>query len=103
MAVQHIDMNTTASYGQRLRSQLTAIEDQLGQLVELRNTMQLMIDGDGSSSTHFTYMTAKFGYADNTFAKASWDELNSALAKLTTNNSVDNVAAALAQLFNKHR
>lgn len=72
-------------------------------LVKAKDVMQVMIDGDGSSATHFTEVTARFGFTDNATAKAGWDELNSALFKLTTDAQVSSVQAAMLQLFSKLR
>ncbi len=72
-------------------------------LNDLLATMTLMIDGDGSDAAHFSYMQSKFGFADNATAKAGYEELASALAKLNTDGSVSNVNAAILQLLNKFR
>jgi hypothetical protein len=65
--------------------------------------MSLMIDGDGSSSTHYTYMQGKFGFVDDAAAKSAFEELSSVLFKLNTNDSVSSVNAAILQVFNKFR
>jgi hypothetical protein len=103
MSVPHIAFNDTTHYGQYLRNALVGLEVNLDRLNEIKDTMALMIDGDGSQAAHFTYMTSKFGFTDDATAKAGWDELNSCLFKLNTNTSVSDVNAALLQLFNKLR
>lgn len=103
MAVGHISYNTGTQHGAMLRNGLTLLEDGLDRLNDLKATMQLMIDGDGSDALHFAYMQEKFGFADNASAKAAWDELNSLLAKLNTDAQVSSVNAALLQAFAKFR
>lgn len=103
MAVTHIQFNQGTQHGALLRSGLTLLEDGLDRLNDLKATLQLMIDGDGSSAAHFAYMQERLGFSDNAAAKAAWDELNSLLFKLSTNSSVDNVNAALVQAFAKFR
>lgn len=103
MAIAHINFNQGTQHGLLLKNGLQKLEDSLGELNEIKGTMQLMIDGDGSLAAHFTYMTGKFGFTDDAGAKAAWDELNSLLFKLNTDSSVDNVHAALVQAFNKFR
>lgn len=103
MAVAHINFNAGTPHGGLLKNGLSRLEDALNNLNELKATMQLMIDGDGSQTAHFPYMQEKFGFTDNAGAKAAWDELNSVLFKLNTNSSVDSVNAALLQVFNKFR
>jgi hypothetical protein len=103
MAVAHIDFNHGSPHGSLLHSGLSGLENALANLNEIKATMQLMIDGDGSQAAHFTYATDKFGFASDAVAKAAWDELNSVLFKLNTNSSVTDVNAALLQVFNKFR
>jgi tetrahydromethanopterin S-methyltransferase subunit H len=103
MAVQHLAFNADTQHGRLLRRGLTQLEDGLDQLNDLKGTMQLMIDGDGSQAAHFTYLTAKFGFGSNDDAKAAWDELNSLLFKLNTKSQVSDVNAALLQAFSKFR
>ncbi len=103
MAVGHIQYNPNLPHSAQFRSALSQFEDAFDHLNELRATMALMIDGDGSSANHFSYMTGKFGFLDDAGAKAAWEELNSMLAKLNTDASVSSVNAALLQAFNKFR
>lgn len=103
MAVQHINFNDQTPHGRMLRRGLTQLEDGLDHLNDLKATMALMIDGDGSQAAHFTYVTGKFGFGTDANAKAAWDELNSLLAKLNTDAQVTFVNAALLQCFNKFR
>jgi len=103
MAVPHISYNHNTEHSRLLSSGLSQLEDALDSLNEIKGTMALMIDGDGSSPTHFVYMREKFGFLDTDVSKSAWDELNSLLFKLNTNQAVTDVSAALAQAFNKFR
>lgn len=103
MTVLHIQFNPGTQHGALLRSPLRKMEESLAEFQEIKGTMALMIDGDGSSPDHFAYIQEHFGFLNNDVAKAAWDELNSLLFKLTTNASVDNVNAAMLQVFNKFR
>lgn len=103
MAVAHIYFNHGSPHGALLHSGLQRMEGALADLNEIKGTMQLMIDGDGSNVAHFEYMKEKFNFTDTTAAKAAWDELNSMLFKLNTNDSVSSVNAALLQAFSKFR
>lgn len=103
MAVQHIQFNDQLPHGRMLRRALDQLEEAIAKLEDLISTVTLMIDGDGSQASHFTYVTSKFGFADNATAKAAWDELNSLMFKLTTNSSITDMYAALNQAFNKFR
>lgn len=103
MALTHIFFQPGTNYGGPLRAGLTQIENGIAKLNDLLGTMSLMIDGDGTDVAHFAYMTEKFGFESTAGAKAAWEELNSAMAKLNTDGNVSNVNAALTQLFNKLR
>lgn len=103
MAVNHISFNDQTQHGRVLRRGLQQLEEGLENVNDVLATMQTMIDGDGSSADHFTYLAEKYGFSSNAIAKAAWDELNSLAAKLNTNDSVSSVNAALLQAFNKFR
>jgi hypothetical protein len=103
MAFIHIYFSAQTEYGSRLRSALSQVEDGLDRLVHARDTITFMVDGDGSSDAMFTEVTTRYGFPDNATAKAAWDELNSYIAKETTDATVDHVDAARKQLFNKLR
>ena len=103
MAVSHIAFDDQAKHGRLLRRALQQIEEGKDNLDDTIAAMALMIDGDGSQAAHFTYMTTKFGFASDAASKAAWEELNSLKFKLSTNDSVTDVAAALAQAFAKFR
>jgi phosphoribosylformylglycinamidine (FGAM) synthase-like amidotransferase family enzyme len=77
-------------------------------LADARAAMIQARDGDGSQASHYDLLASEGGYqagdyADaNAAAKASFDEIDSLCAKLTTDASVSNVAAAIAQAPAKH-
>lgn len=103
MAMTHIQFNDQLQHGRYLRRVLQMTEEGRETLIKTKDVMQTMIDGDGSDAAHFTEVTTRFGFTDNATSKAAWDEINSALSKLTTDASVTNVQAALLQLFSKLR
>jgi len=104
MADNHYAFDAGTPHGFKLRRALDNLERGLEELIDERDAMNLMIDGDGSQNAHFAGASAHFGF-ENTGAdcKSAFAEINSALGKLTTNASVDNVNAAVLQLFNKLR
>jgi hypothetical protein len=108
MAITHIQVGTTTA-GNRVKSLVLSIENNINGLVDEAATMTTMIDGDGSSPTMFDNvvlnygMTAANGVSANQFAKNLWDEINSLLSKVTTDASVTNVHTAILQAANKIR
>lgn len=103
MAVLHLAFGENSAHGSQLRNDLRSLENGLNGIKDRLATMALMIDGNGSDAAHFTYLTDKFGFADNATAKAAYEELQSCYSKLSGNGSVTNVNAALLQAFNKFR
>lgn len=101
MAATNITFNRTLHHGQDLSRYLNDLDRVNNANGRLLAVMQHMIDGDGSDAAHFTEVTARYGFASNAKAKEAWDELNSLIAKLTTNGSVTNVQAAINQLLAK--
>lgn len=101
MAVAHLHFNDGTKYGSALRVCLAKLEQGKEGLRDIIGDIALMIDGDGGDPAHFAYATDKFGFASNVVAKAAWEELNSLFFKLSTNNSVSNVDAAMLQAFRK--
>lgn len=102
MAAPHIAIAST-DHGAQLKAYRNALKLVITEGPLLLAKMALMIDGDGSSAEHFSYMQEKFGFADDAGAKAAYDELSSVLFKLGTNGSVTDVNAAVLQVFNKFR
>ena len=113
MAISHLQFNRGTYHG-NLLAQGLALETAREQLIKARDCMQTMINGDGSAIAHFDEVVKRFGVEGwsisdaitdpmRTTAKGIWDELNSALSKITTDSSVSSVQSALLQLFNKLR
>lgn len=103
MTVAHIYSSPQTEYGSKLHSALAQLEAGFQNLIEIRDTFTTMIDGDGSDPAQYTYAQAKFGFTDNATAQEGWNELNSVLAKLTTDSSVTSVNSAILQVFKKFR
>lgn len=104
MALLHLAFEKSPPLGGLLRRHLDEMESGFRGLNQLLGTMALLIDGDGSQASHFVTFADRFGFPnDGADAKAAWEELNSAMAKLNTDSSVSSVNAALLQLFNKLR
>lgn len=99
MAANYISFSTQTQHGGDLRRLLNQLEEGHRSLDDLLLVMVQMLDGDGSSSTHFPLVTTKFGFDSDAKAKAAYDELSSLAAKFSTDNAVTNVKAALAQAF----
>src|SRR6187431_922835 len=101
MAYGHITFNEALKHGRDLRQlmqQLEFVFDQLGHTV---GEMATMVDGDGSSATHFPHMTASYGFETDAYSKAAYEELQAFYGKLNTDASVSNVKAALLQVLSK--
>lgn len=103
MAFTKIHFNDTLPHGQLLRSALTQFESGYERLDDVVAASTLMIDGDGSSSSHFGENMTRFGTPDLATAKALHDEIASVNAKLHTDASVTNVQAAINQVLAKLR
>jgi tetrahydromethanopterin S-methyltransferase subunit H len=103
MAVTHIAFNDQLTHGRILRRGLNELQEGRELINEIIATMATMLNGDGTSSTHFDYFLPKFGFSSNADAKSAWDELNSLASKFNTDASVTNVQSALLQAFNKFR
>lgn len=114
MAIAHLQFGSSTSAAQYLRAGLSSLESGRDTLIKSLAQMQTMLSGDGSSIAHFDEVVIRFAVADwtagqevtdahRTVAKGIFDELNSALFKLTTDASVSSVQAAILQLLNKTR
>lgn len=102
MAATNIPFDRSSQFGQEIKALLTAYRKVNQDGPNILEAMAHMIDGDGTDVSHFTEMVT-LGIYDNTAdAKASYDELASVNAKLTTDGSVTNVDAALKQVCAKH-
>lgn len=102
MATTNIPFDRTKELGQELRHLLVAYRKVYQDGPSVLAALSHMIDGDGSDAGHFTEMVTRGIYETTADAKASYDELASANAKLTTDASVTYVHAALKQICDKH-
>jgi hypothetical protein len=103
MAFTKIHFNEALPHGRLLRSTLTSMENGHDGLNDLMAALALMIDGDGSSETHFDEIMTRLGTTSTASAKALYDELASLRFKLNTDSSVTDVLAAINQAFAKLR
>ena len=115
MAFAHISFNRNTQYGAMLRAMLDTNESADDRLLDVRDVMIQMRDGDGSQNVHYAEVVKRFGFADydptqgaptdaqNAKARAAFEEMDSAFSKTSGNGSVSNVRAARDQLFAKLR
>lgn len=103
MAFNHIYFNDQTQYGRMLRRVLQQMEESDDGIMDVRDCIIQMRDGDGSQATHYAEVTTKFGFATDAKAKAAFDELDSAYSKTSGNGSVTNVRVARDQLFARLR
>ena len=103
MAYAHILFNGQTVFGARLRRMLDMNESADDQFADVRDVMVQMIDGDGSSDTHYARIQALFGFDTNATAHAAFLEMDSAYSKTSGNGSVSNTRAARDQMFAKLR
>lgn len=103
MTAPYLGFNSNTQHGMLLRAALTGGEDSIESLKDIKGTMALMIDGDGSQDAHYDLVTVKFGFANNTASHNAFNELSTMVDKLTTDSSTSGVNAALTQGFNKFR
>lgn len=102
MAATHIPFNrNNTPIGQELSRFLNDAGRVHAAASRLIAAMQHHIDGDGSDAAHFAALVSDGPFTTNAHAKAAWDELNSFVAKITTNNSVTDVDAAWKQMLAK--
>lgn len=108
MAANLIEMDKTTDFGRNLARGGQLLLEGLQLLVQARDNMIQARDGDGTQAAHYDLLTAKAGYVANDYAtadaaaKASFDELDSLLSKINTDNAVSNVRAAIYQFAAKH-
>lgn len=100
MATTNIGFSRNTPLGQELSRFLNDLARVHAAGPRLIAALQHMIDGNGSDAAHFAEFTAN-GFDSNSEAKAAWEELNSFVAKITTNASVTDVDAAWKQLLAK--
>ena len=101
MAATNFFIDTSKQHGSKLKSALNQLETGFDSLNDILANIPHMIDGDGSSSTHFVEVTNRYGFPDDATSKAAYEEIQSVMSKLNTDASVTSVNAALLQAFAK--
>lgn len=108
MAANFIQVDKTTEFGRNLARGGQLLLEGLQLLVQCRDNMIQARDGDGTQAAHYDLLRAQAGYVMNDYAsadaaaKASFDELDSLLSKINTDNAVSNVKAAIYQFAAKH-
>lgn len=108
MAANFIEFNKTSDFGRNIARGGQLLIEGLVLLVQIRDNMIQARDGDGSLASHYDLLASKAGYVANDYAdantacKASFDELDSLLSKINTDNSVSAVKTAIYQFAAKH-
>lgn len=103
MADNHYVFDRTMPAGFRLGRAFDALESATQWLMAEYETQIQMLDGDGSSVTHFNAHVAAYGFTDTANAKAAFAELGALISKLDTDASVSSVKAAIAQALARFR
>lgn len=101
MALTHVGFSRGTPAGGRLDNLLNHLRAFMDSMPHELATMAKMVNGDGSLAAHFTYMTDKYGFDNDAAAKAAFDELNAAWAKVAGDTSQTNVNAALKQVVDR--
>ncbi len=103
MAANYIEFNHLVDPGRSIARGLQMIREGIRTLTDARAIILQMRDGDGSDAAHYDLVASELGvqagdYASaNAAAQALFNEIDSLWFKLTTNSSVSDVAAAIAQ------
>ena len=103
MAIEYINYNRSNDYGSAVRQVLFHLETGLDSGQKILKTLQLMIDGDGSQDSDYALIATLYGFASPAVARTFYNEWLSAIGKITTNDSVTNVNAALVKLCSELR
>lgn len=104
-AETHYGFNRSGSLaaGYRLGVAVESLDKAVKGLVDERDTMIQMRDGDGSQNAHYAAVTTAYGFSSDAEAKGAFLELDSLIAKLQTDSSVSGVKAAIAQFLARLR
>lgn len=108
MAANYIELDRTTEIGRKLSRYGTMLREAVDGLAQTRDAILQMRDGDGTDPAHYDVAAAEAGYVANDYAtandaaKASFDELDSLLSKVNTDNPVSAVRSALDQFCAKH-
>lgn len=99
----HIYFSSTSQFGLLLRRMLSSMEQADDLMVDVRDCMIQMRDGDGTQDAHYVEVAARFGFDTTAKARAAFEELDSASSKTSGNGTVSNVRAARDQLMARLR
>ena len=102
MAATNITFDRSNQFGQEIKALLNAYRKVVTDGPLILEAMSHMVDGDGTQAAHFAELVTLGIFPTNADAKSSWDELQSANGKLTTDASVTNVKTALLQAVAMH-
>lgn len=101
MASTNINFDRSNQLGQEIKSLLVAYRKVNQDGKNIINHMVHVIDGDGTQEIHFQPLADMGAFPTAADAMAAYNELASVNAKLTTDNSVTSVDAALKQVCDK--
>lgn len=101
MADNFFAYDRTTNGGFRLGRGTEALQQALEDLVEERDTMLAMINGDGSDPSHYNQHVTSYGFDSTTDAKAAYAELDALVAKITSDGSQSSVNAAIKQFLGR--
>lgn len=102
MAATNIDFDRSNQFGQEIKAYLNALRKVNQDGPNILEAIVHMVDGDGSQAAHFAELVSKGIYPTNEDAQASYNEIASVNAKLTSDTSQTNVDAAIKQICAKH-
>ena len=105
MADNHYSFDRTGgkAAGWRLGRAHECLDNAMRWLVDERDAMIQMRDGDGSQDAHYVLVKTLYGFGSDADARSAFLELDSVLAKLTTDGSVSSVNAAIKQFLSRLR
>lgn len=89
--------NRNVPSGFRLGRGVESLGQAMKDLVDERDAMTQMINGDGSDPSHFNQHVAAYGFDSTTDARNAYLELDSVVGKLTSNDSQSSVFDAIKQ------
>lgn len=97
MAATNIPFDRSNQFGQEIKSLLNAYRKVTDDGPDILQSLTHMIDGDGSDASHYQVMVDNGIFSTTTDAMEAFNELAAANAKVTTDDSVSGVQAALRQ------
>lgn len=99
MADNFFAYNRNIPSGFRLGRGVEALDQALEDLVDERDAMTQMINGDGSDPSHYNQHVTAYGFDSTTDARNAYLELDSLVSKLTSNGSQSSVFDAIKQFL----